>query len=436
MAQLLIITMMVSALSFRFLESYGFPGLLKFIPELTAMGAIAIFLLIGVGNRFRYVRPVYWLVFGALSVDLVCGALTNMIESGPLFAGIRTYLRALPFFLLPAVVLLKDRQLRTQLLLLLGFCIVQLPIAWSQRMETQAAGRTTGDQTVGTLVQSGPLSVFLICATCMLTAFYLRGRISRGWYLILLVVFLAPTMINETKITLFMLPVALMTTFYVGAAPGRRLKNTLLGLIVLSGFMAVFIPVYDYFVEPRWGYGIIEFLTMEDRVENYLYKGTGIGVAPEKSTGRVDSILVAVSELSKDPTRLVFGFGIGNASDSALGNQFTGAYYNLFKNFTITALTALFLELGLLGLGLVLLLHWLIFRDSVAVARSDDGMVGTLAAGWAGVSAAIVMGMLYSSALESATLSYLYWYFSGTIAAFRMRSLFGDRPGMTLSSGA
>jgi hypothetical protein len=76
-----------------------------------------------------------------------------------------------------------------------------------------------------------------------------------------------------------------------------------------------------------------------------------------------------------DPVSLVFGLGIGNASRSSLGEQFTGRYAVRFEPFVITSAAAFLLEIVLLGTGLVLL-YWMIFRDALAVARLDNGIRG------------------------------------------------------------
>ena len=59
---------------------------------------------------------------------------------------------------------------------------------------------------------------------------------------------------NETKVTLFLVPVALFTCFLVGSKPGTRVKNVVVAAMVAVSFVAVFIPVYDHYMEPRWGY--------------------------------------------------------------------------------------------------------------------------------------------------------------------------------------
>jgi hypothetical protein len=423
--QFVILAMIVAVMAFQYLVQLEWvPSLFNYLPEILALVACVAVVLVGVQTRFQYVRPVYWLVFGALALVMVCGVVINSLEPGPLFAGIRTYLRAVPFFFLPAVLLFTERQVRSQLLLLLVFCVVQAPLAWAQRLGPLANEFTGGDSVMGSVMDSGILSMFLISAACVLTAFYLRRRIPFVPYLVLLLLCLAPTTMNETKITLVMLPVALMVTFYAGSARGTRLKNMLLGLIIIAGFLAIFIPIYDYFIAPKWGYGILDFLTMEGRVERYLSSGAEVGVQEGvgRPPGRLDAVIVAFSELSKDPTQLVFGYGIGNASESALGAQFTGAHFETFAPFPSSTLSALMLEVGILGLALVLLLHWLIFLDSLAVARRDPGILGAVAMGWTGVTAVLVIGFPYVGIITFPAMSYLFWYFSGLLAASRMRA--------------
>jgi hypothetical protein len=418
--QFLMIATLVAILSFDFLASEGYaPGQSGYMAELLAIFAAAIVVAAGSKGRFKYVRPAYWLVFGALALVLVCGAIVNSLEPGPMFAGLRTYLRAIPFFFLPAVLAYSEGQIRRQLVVLACLCALQLPLAWYQRINEPYL---TGDTTYGTLMESGLLSVFMICAACVLTGFYLTKRIRTWPYVLLLVCFLGPTTLNETKATLFMLPIALLTTFYAGSKKGTRLKNTALGFVLLAAFLAIFIPIYDSFMRPRWGYGILDFLTMEGRVEGYLVKGAEVG--SQREGGRFDGLFAAVSELSKDPLTLTFGFGIGNTSESALGDQFTGAYYYLFANLPVTSSTALLLDYGFLGVGLVLLLHWLIFRDSLLFARQDgEDIVRAIAIGWTGVSAVVLLGMFYTKMIPSSAVSFMYWYFSGLIVAARMRAV-------------
>lgn len=432
----LILTMIVAVTIIPFLVDEGWvPGLFNYVPELLS-AIVAVYVLVhGVTTRFRNVRPVYWLLLFILIVDIVCAAIVNHLGAGQAFAGLRNYLRALPFFLLPAVVVFTDRQLRTQLLFLLVVCICQLPLAIKQRLETQAWASyyqhrgTTGDLVSGTLLTSGNLSLFLIAAACMLTPFLMRRKVSGGLYLFLLLLILIPTSLNETKITLLLLPVALLTAFYAGSDPERRLRSTVVGGFVVASFLAIFVTVYDYFIVAKWGYGLLDFFTMDGRLERYIFRGAELGDTWTGPVGRGDGMLAVVTVLGKDIVDWFFGFGIGNASKSSLGRQFVGVYYPMLERFPITSISYVLLELGILGLFVQLSAHFLVFRESIGVAQSDKGIMGAIAAGWAGVSVVVFVALFYETPITTSAFAYLFWYFSGLLAAHSVRAtLTNDRP--------
>ena len=98
----------------------------------------------------------------------------------------------------------------------------------------------------------------------------------------------------------------------------------------------------------------------------------------------------------------------------------TGAYYSLLGRYTGETSAATFLvESGVLGLTFALLLDWLIFLDAIYVARYDSSLVGALALGWLGIMVVMIMTTFYKEYHVYESLSYLFWYFSGVIAARR-----------------
>ena len=400
---------------------------LTFLPELFSAVFVVYAVIAGVQQRFRLVKPQYWLVFGLMLVVIVCGVVANSVETGPLVAGIRAYFKAIPLFFLPAVLAMQDRRIRQQLLLLLGIALVQIPIAIAQRWIVMKEHRFTGDPVSGTLLISSILSIFLICAVCVLTGLYLRKRISKLVYYALVVLLLIPTTINETKGTLILLPLGLLVTFLVGSPRGKRTQIVVGVAMFVALFGAVFAPIYDYMNRNKpYAIPITEFMTRQDKLEGYLDRGAEVGTT--EPVGRVDAIVVPLQQLAKDPVQLVFGYGIGNASRSALGEQFTGKYAVRFGPFAITSASTFLLEIGLLGTGLVLLLYWMIFRDALAVARLDDGVRGALAIGWTGVTVIVALATAYKTTYTFESLSYLFWYFSGMIAARRMQFALAPSP--------
>ncbi len=91
----------------------------------------------------------------------------------------------------------------------------------------------------------------------------------------------------------------------------------------------------------KYGTPIVEFFSDKKTFEQYVSKDAGIGTRDARVVGRVDAILISLSEMSKDPTHLAFGLGIGNASHSALGPNFTGKHFHKFAPFLKSAASCL-----------------------------------------------------------------------------------------------
>jgi hypothetical protein len=417
--QILMMLLIVVATTFEYLGKQGWmPKPAIYLEEISALIAAAYIVIAAGRTRFAFVRPAYWFAFGMVVIIIVFGAIANQLAPGPMFAGLRTFLRPMPLFLLPAVFEFSERNIRAQFLLLLGICVVQFPVSIYQHVTTITATYISGDRTVGTIGISSLLSIFLICAMCVLAGFYIRKRISLRLFALLFVIMLVPTTINETKGTLFLLPFGILTTFIVGSPRGARFRNGALSILLLAGAGFIFVTIYDSYMTKRYGYGIVEFFMMPGRLEGYLDKGRDVGSTRE--AGRVDAIQASLEYIAQDPVQLAFGLGIGSVSDSALGPQYQGHYFHLLNAFAFTAVSLLLFEVGVLGLLAVFWLFWLIFRDSQLVA-GDESLTGTLAVGWTGVVATMGLALFYKQVIASGALSFLFWYFSGLIAAHRMR---------------
>jgi hypothetical protein len=130
------------------------PPILRFLPDALSALVILYVLFAGVRDHFRLVAPKYWIVFGAMTVVIICGVIDNQSGVGPLLSGTRFYLRPVPMFFLPAVLSLSDEQLRRQLKWLLALAFLQVPVAIYQQYVIQSEGRFTGDDVKGTLMDS------------------------------------------------------------------------------------------------------------------------------------------------------------------------------------------------------------------------------------------------------------------------------------------
>ncbi len=415
--QYLVYGIIIGTLGLEYVAREFGPSQLAYVQEVVAMLTAAVVVAVGVQQRFRNVAAIYWLLFGGLALVFACGVLVNGVGTGPVFAGIRNYLRAIPLFFLPAVANFSDSQLKRQLTLIAALAVAQFPIALDQRMATFARGYFSGDRTVGTILNSAHLSIFLISVAAVVFAFYIRRRLGLKWLLILLPLILAPTMMNETKGTVVLVPVALFSMLVIGATR-NRFRKTVTVLVSFSLFMAVFIPTYDYFMKPRWGYGLIEFMMMEGRVENYLDKDAQVGSYRE--AGRIDGLTVPIQVLSRDPSQLAFGLGMGSVSDSALGRQFVGEHFQRYGHFVTSLLSQMIWETGLLGALLLVALMLVLYRDAYRVSRGE-GLHSDLALGAMGIIAIMALSLPYKRMIDSGALSFLFWYVAGIVAAERAR---------------
>ena len=406
------------------IEKLSLPSIVRFLPEVCSAIVVLYTLVAGTHDRFRYVAPKYWLIFCALALVILCGIVNSDPGVGPVISGLRFYFRAAPLFLLAAVLPTSEKQLATQLKVVLVFALLQFPLAVYQRWQVMSEGRFSGDSVYGSVMDSGILSMLLICTALVLTGMLLKHRIGVIKFLVIFLILLFPTTINETKVTVVFVPLGLLVTLIVGAAPGKRLRYGFVaaGLVVVFG--AIFVPVYNKIEEsdPR-KINIVDFFTNEKQLDRYLAapeKGPKTGIGGKTLAHRGEAIVVPFQYLAKDPVLLAFGLGLGNASPSLVGKNFEGSYYQLFQNLLVISFAYFLLEFGLLGVILIGLLFWMVLSDSLAVSRLDDGLTGALAAGWTGIVAVFAVATVYNSYHFFTSVTFLYWYFSGVICARRM----------------
>jgi hypothetical protein len=405
------------------------PSGVKFLPEVLSLVVAAYVVLAGPRQRFQLVPAGYWLIFIAISLVILCGAFINAPAPGPLMGGIRFYLRGIPMFFLPAVFHYSEQDIKRQLRLLVWIAILQLPIAVYQRYQVMLHHRWTGDPVFGTMQISSILSIFLIGVICVAAAMMLRGRLSKLKFFWLFVLCVIPTTINETKGTVLLLPLGLIATLLVGSPPRRRLRIAVSALTLVAVFGALYIPIYNYFAaaDNPYPYTVEQFFSSKKFMTQYLDKQSDLGSTGE--VGRIDSLLVPLQTFASDPIKLAFGVGAGNASVSSLGQNYTGQYYGVLGRYAAMSSGATFIiEIGVLGLGLVMILYWMILRDTFVVALHDSTIVGDIALGWLGFTLVIIVSTFYKSLQNFESLSYLFWYFSGMIAAQRLRLAFEPRP--------
>ncbi len=397
------------------------PRAITWLPDL-----LSGLLLLGVvlrATRLRNLRlgPKYLVLAIFFTLFIAVGVLINAEPSGAVFAGLRTYLRYLPLFLLPAVYEISERDMRRLLSLFLVLCLLQAPVAFYQRFVEYRA-LPTGDVIVGTLMVSSDLTIVLYGAMTMLFAFYLKGEVSKPVLFISMPLLFFPTAINETAVSIFLLPMAVFLPVLLlrdGNRMRRLVPMALIG-IMLGG---AFFSVYNAFYASRWGNGGLESLITSGEILQYSYRGatkdSRTGHGKEMSEiGRVDSIILPF-KVQPDPVLLFSGLGIGNVSDS-FSERFTGEYYQKYGPLGagMTTASIMIWEIGLIGLGLSVIFLAFVFVDGRALGTLP-GLPGAIGIGWAVV--AMMMGLLlvYKNLIAPGVIGYPMWLLSGYVAAER-----------------
>jgi hypothetical protein len=358
----------------------------------------------------------YGLFVLVLLFTMAFGYSVQDVPTGAMLAGVRSYLKFLPFFLLPAVHRFSARELRVQLTLLLVLAVgIETPLALYQRFVEFADSMHTGDPVRGTLATSGGFSLFMVTAIAGVVILYLRGRLRLGAMLLLAAWLFLPTMINETRATMVLLPAALLVP--VLSMPSKRhLMRRLVPLMAIGAVaFAGFVGTYNYFIQYREFHSSFEESWSLDKLRYYFY--TGAADREAEYVGRFDSIEIALEHTTQDPLTFAFGYGAGNVSESFLP-AFDGKYANYYLRLGVdqTQVTQFLWEIGVVGLLAFLFLFALVWRDSLTLARSDDhaAFLGQLC-----VVGMIIMtfGLLYKSLFHMNDWGYLFFYFSGVVAS-------------------
>lgn len=413
------------------------PGPLKFVPELLSLVYAVYIVSAGIHQSLKNIPVKYLMIFGAIGVILICGIFANEEAPGPILAGMRYYLRGIPFFFLPAVLNFNDWKLRRCMYFVLGLAFLQVPLSIYQRLHLESLHHSTGDGVMGTLQDSGDLTLFLICVICVLAAAMARGRIGRIRFTVMFAILVIPMSINETKVTLFLFPPALLAALLVASEPGKRLRVffAALGLFAIGG--AIFVPLYNYFNKlntPTDEQFTVADVFTKKFLSSYLVSNSDVGKAGTGQVGRVDSLVVSFKAVAADPIKFTFGLGIGNVSTSSLGPAFMGKYQAIYGPFAVGFSSGTFLlEVGVLGFVLILLAHLMILQDALSVARLDTGLIGIIAAGWVGTSIVVILGIFYTSVHINEAINYSYWFFSGVVTTRRL-ALFQEQPRKSMTA--
>ena len=316
----------------------------------------------------------YVVIFLLLVMLMIVGIVVNKEQPGAIFWGARKYFRYAPILLLPMLVDFKLSERMLQLKVFLFFAFWQLPaVIYQWRTFRPEQSKNTGDSMIGTLTNSGVLTVFLTATVLVWTAFYVKGRVNIVVYLAVLPFLLLPTWMNETSSSLVLLPMAIGLPFLLHSAPGSAIRK----FATMGALIAIFTYSFVWFYSTnfeRWGGDVTNVLS-EEGLE-YLYRGADLDSRADygrehSEIGRVDSMVIPFLYL-EDIEKLLVGVGIGNAS-LVRNDAFVGEYTHLNKRYGIdhTTYSHLLWEIGVFGVLLCMLFLWFAFKDARELSRYE-----------------------------------------------------------------
>ncbi len=416
---------------------------LKLIPELFSVAIFA--LLIPMAAKMQRlnidIKYILLLVFACLHV--LIGLIINAVPPGTIALGSRPYLKWIPIFLIPVIHYFSDSDLKKILRFFLVLLIIQAPMVLLQRL-VLFRDSESGDPMTGTLQYgaSGALSVLLASGIAILISFYVNGKIKTRTMAIMVFLLFLPTTLNETKITMFLLPVAIIIPLLF-AAERHITKQQIINIIGVGLVLVVgYISIYNYYQAQAGRPGFIEFFS-DSKQRNYVIgennlsaKGmldrTGhpdiIGYPEEQigeeKTARFEKIRLAFDTLSEHPLLLWTGLGLGNTSTS-IASEFSGIYSPLVGNVSGgTILSFLLWETGIGGIALLVIFLLFILNDSISLAKKG-GTPGILAAGWIAITLMMFILFPYMNPMFFNALIYSFAFFSGYIASQHFRVRYG-----------
>lgn len=394
------------------------PRIITWTPDLLSLVFMLLVLLYLAFSKKLYVDKKYLVILLIYLAHLIIGALLNSVSAGTLIAGIRTYIRYLPIFFLPIILNIKADVINRLLKLFLYLGFLQVPIAVYQRF-FQFRGVQTGDVVTGTLNSPSIMAIYQLSVVCFLLTLYIKKQMPMLKCFILSLILFIPCTINETKAVIILFPAAVLTINFFSQSKESRLRRFIIVPSILALLIAIFIPIYDHFIQPKWGYGLIEFFQKEGRLEGYLYKGATGEEESKKEIGRIDSINLAIKHNSKDPLKLVFGLGMGNLTPSHI-SYLRGKYAHFAElGAHITMIGNLIWEVGIGGALIFVLLFVMSAKDALVLsnAKDVDGIIGT---SWIGIIAMFTLSLFYKNLLHH-NLGFLLWFFAGYVASAKYR---------------
>jgi hypothetical protein len=393
------------------------PGRFSWLSELSSM-AIAVNCFVLFAMRKKVSIPIFYVLFFFIFILFsLTGIVLNTVPSGAIFAGIRRYFIFYPLFFLPTLYSFSESEIKKQLKAFILIGLIQIPFAIYQNFFL-FKDAPTGDFVTGTFLTSTALTINQLICISLLTALFIKKHTSKLSYVIILVLLIIPTTINETKATLILLPVAISIPILFATSRVFSLKKIMLTSASIPVIFAIFVPIYNYFYKAD----ILYFFDYNEEqgvrtIKGYLFKGLSIEELNEEP-GRIDSLLFPFRILRNEPFKLIFGLGIGNVNKSGIG-RFKGEYNKYDKyGANMIAVSSMIWETGLIGFLLYFTLMGVILFDGFRL-RKMNNIYGVVSLAWVAIIIMLYLCLFYSNIFHIKVIGYLFFYGSGLIVSKR-----------------
>lgn len=392
----------------------------------------------------------YALLFIVFILHIIVSAVVNQVEPGTLVIGMRfMIIKWVPVFLFPLVYHFSERQLNNLVRFVLVLCFVQVPVALYQKL-VQYKDVASGDVITGTLGfgSSGTLSILMLCSISIVVAFYARKRVNIVIAMLVGLILFIPTTLNETKITLVLLPVAMAFPMVFDLREGFKPMR----LVAITGIVGVlfvgFSLVYDALYKDSF-HGVDEFFSKGSIMERYLYGGlrrdevtlnisgrdsqrnvirdqTANEVTFDDLGGRFSQIEFTYKTLSSQPEKLWFGLGLGSINQSN-AKGFSGAFGKEISEVASgLSITFMMWQLGLGGVVIFYLFLLFITYDTFFFVRRE-GWLSDFSLGWIVVMGIFILMTIYFTAFFKNSLMFLFAFFSGLVVSNKARIMADER---------
>lgn len=343
--------------------------------------------------------PKYTILLFIYITHIIIGLAVNSVSFGPMIVGLRQFCRFIPIFVLPAVIQFDENEVQKLLKFIFALALLQFPVTLWQRFFLYAHD-PSGDPIGGTLGAntSGVLSVFLLMVLSFLTAYYLKEGLSLGHFIPLCLIIFIPTTLNETKVTLPLLPFALLLPVIFANKSKYRFNSRIFHLFfILAVTIFLFISIYNSFGRRD----IIIFYSHEDHAGSYSEK-------------RIIPIMTAVRKVFDGGLKtIIYGYGAGNLSVS-FSKSLQSSNIQEFSNYNPdnVSITKLLWETGYIGTLLFFILLAVTFLDFVKYSKNDF-FIGAIALGMAAATVIFFISFFYTRPLSHNIFPYIYFFFSG-----------------------